>query len=145
MNRKGDAISQRICDLRKDLKALRSMTQTDPSGALEVELSCHPAEQMGIVKGDWTKTPFPGVRVMGVSISENEVIVVCEVEKRMRFQRHTHGPWSEHLVLSEGSIYEHSTGHTYTEGSVYYQPAGVWHEPEFMGPGRCMITWRRCG
>lgn len=137
-------ISQKIRDLQKDLKALRPLQETAESGSLEVEgASDHPADIMGIKLGKWTTTPFPHVTIFGVSISENEVTVVCQVKKALRFKKHTHGPWAERLVLDKGSIYEHSNGRTYSEGAIYYQPAGVYHEPEFLSPGRCMITWTK--
>lgn len=94
--------------------------------------------------GEWTPTPWPEVSCMGIHLSKEKVVVICKVEEPIRFQKHNHGPWSETLTMHEGSLYEHTTGETYEAGSgFYYYHSKATHEPEFITPSLCMITWHR--
>lgn len=94
--------------------------------------------------GEWTSTPWEGITCFGVSLSEKEVVIICQVEEPIRLGMQEHGPWTETLVMMDGKLYEHTNGQTFLPGAgLYVQPAGVIHEPEFKAPSRCAITWTR--
>lgn len=139
MKQEGDRITKAIKCLCEDIKRLGQNPITnfadDCSG---------PVEPMGIRVGEWADAPFPGVRNFGVKVSEDEIVVIAESSGPVRLPPHTHAGWDEQVVISCGEIYEHTNGRVYKAGGeVYYKPEGKIHEPEFMKPTRCMITWRR--
>lgn len=130
------------------IKALRPLSRTNKNHELCLSLASEPIHQLvdplSFKLGKWTETPFPGVTCFGVSLSQNEVVVVCQVERPIRMKPHEHGPWREELVLMEGVLYEHTTCETFMPGvGVYKQSAGCVHEPEFRTPARAVITWTR--
>ena len=139
MKREGDRITNAIKCLCEDIRRLGQNPITNYADDYT-----GPVEPMGIRVGEWADAPFPGVRNFGVKVSEDEIVVIAESEGAVRLPPHTHGGWDEQVVISHGEIYEHTNGRVYKAGGeVYYKPEGRIHEPEFMKPTRCMITWRR--
>lgn len=129
---------------------LRSLHQTKPVATLPVRFADaivhQPIDPFLFIVGEWTETPWRGVTCFGVSLSRTEVVIICEVEHPVRMRPQEHGPWTERLVMDRGELYEHTTGEIVTPGSgVYVQPAGAVHEPEFLTPARCIITWSLAG
>lgn len=128
------------------LSKMRSLSETKPEVLFPVSFGVdhQPVDPMHFEVGKWTETPWPGVTCFGVSLSEKEVVIICQVENAIRLNKQEHGPWVETLVMVEGTLHEHTTGETFSVGKgVYLQPAGVIHEPEFKTPSRCVITWSR--
>lgn len=117
-----------------------------------------PVDPMHFQLDMWCPTPWEEVLCKAISMSDTEVVVMCQVSAAVRMQPQQHGPWSESLVMVEGELYENTTGETFRPGSgLYYQaggtpsnphngtpqsPQGQIHVPEFKGPARCVITWR---
>lgn len=144
-----DRLWCKMRDLQKEIEAgLRPLDETTKGAMMPITFvkgALHqPIDPMHFKVGQWCQTPWPEVTCFGISMSKREVVVMCQVEGPVRCAPQEHGPWAEELVMVEGELYEHTTQERFSKSTgVYYQPAGQVHEPEFFGPARCVITWRR--
>ena len=143
-----DPLLSDVQKLTEELRQLRPLAVTDDSTNFPISMmknTVHcPVDPMQFKVGKWCNTPWDGVTCFGVSISEKEVVVICEVEHPIKMLRHEHVCWSEKLVMIEGVLHEHTTDQTLKPGNgIYFQPAGKVHDPEFYTPSRCVITWRK--
>lgn len=143
MRHKSDDLLRQIKQLRQDLRSLRPLSESNKNGSIPVSIIHAPIDPMAFEVGKITETPWPGVSCFGVRMSEEEVVVICDVKMPIRMDPHEHGPWSESLVMMDGYLYEHASARRFGVGDHYFQPANRIHEPEFLTPARCAITWRR--
>lgn len=133
----------------------RPLADSDDTASLPFTIPAHhltgevavssPIDPLLFKKGEWVDVPFwKGVRCLGVSLSEREVTVLCDVETPIYMGAHDHGEWAERLIMAEGLLYEHVDDTIYKPGKgVYTQQAGKVHCPEFLEPSVAYITWSR--
>lgn len=154
VERKG-LLMDRLQDEVEHLRELLPMQGSESSGDMPLRImegeentenppKVLPVSPMSFKVGEWTETPWPGLSCFGISLTESEVVVICEVLEPVRLEPHTHGPWDETVIMFEGVLYGHVSDTFYPAGGEpYFAPSGMVHEPEFMTPARCIITWRR--
>jgi len=127
---------------------IRQLSQTNREMVFPVSfrdtVESQPVDPMKFEVGKWSGTPWPGVKCFGVKLSDHEVKVICEIIEPIKLNKQEHGPWTERLVMDTGKLLEHTTGKVYEPGRGEYNvPAGRIHEPEFLAPSICVITWTR--
>lgn len=132
-----------------EIRAFRDLESSIPQKGLPfsfagVDVAHAPLNPVDFEQGKWTPTPWPGCKCLGLSMDENEVMVLCQVEHPIDLGAHDHGEWPEELTMFQGELLERSTGRTFGAGrGVYYQPPFRSHWPEFLTPSIALIPWRR--
>lgn len=130
----------------KEIRGLRDMHDTAKEAPMPLNVGddLFPVDPMMFRVGEWTNTPWPEISCFGLSMKDDEVVILCQVDKPIFMGPHHHGEWSERLIMVEGILYEHTSNETFLPGSgVFFQAPYELHKPEFKTPGRCVITWRR--
>lgn len=136
--------------IHEQIKNYRPATVSEEAGEMPIDFThgdsqVERLDPMLFRLNQWTPTQWAGCHCKGLILLNDQISVLCEVTIPRRFNKHVHPGWDETLTMHEGEMLEHTTGDIYRPGDgLYFQPSERVHEPEFLSPGLCLITWRRC-
>lgn len=108
------------------------------------DFSLQPIDLIHFKHLEWTSTPWEGVTCLGLNLTEDQVTVLCQVDRPILMEAHSHGEWAEHLTMHKGVLFDHITKETFSPHSgAYIKAPGEIHLPEFKTPAQCLVTWSR--